>query len=283
MSTSPTTVALRKSWQDLSVVCTEHAPAAVDTLASAGPTSLTVALLPVERALWRVDGGSTRAGRIIAGTTSARASREVVWARWDQPCKCIHISLQPQFLKHVAAETGATFRELEYREGIHDPTVLNCALLLAEEAASPAAAGDLYVQSIANLLAVHVLRTYAGATLDVERGSSLSALSVQRVKDYIDANVSAPLLLETLAKVAGTSPFHFARNFKAATGLPPHRYLTVQRIERAKTLLASTSTPIADVASWVGFSNQSHFTGQFRKLVGRTPKQFRDAARPRKR
>jgi AraC family transcriptional regulator len=139
------------------------------------------------------------------------------------------------------------------------------------------------VQSIANLLAIHVLRTYGGAKPEVERSTPLDALRVKRVKDYIDANVHGPLLLETLAKVAGSSPFHFSRNFKAATGVPPHRYLTIQRIERAKTLLASTAMPIADVASWVGFTNQSHFTGQFRKLVGCTPKRFRDASRPSKR
>lgn len=267
-------------WKDVRVVYAEHAPAAFEMRASAPPQALSIALLPVERAAWRVDGGPTREGRILAGTTTVRGSHEVVWLRWDQPFKCIQVSLRPALLARVANQAGSRYKELEYREGVHDPTVLHCALLLAREARNGGSAGALYVESIAHLMAVHTLRTYAGAGRNAERPvRALDTLRVQQAKDYIEANLSAPLSLETIARAAGTSPFHFARGFKATTGLPPHRYVTQRRVERAKLLLAQTELPVSDVASLLGLENQSHFTAQFRKLVGCTPGRFRHGHR----
>jgi AraC family transcriptional regulator len=79
-----------------------------------------------------------------------------------------------------------------------------------------------------------------------------------------------------MAAVVHMSPFHFARAFKAATGQPPHRYLTQRRMERAKILLSVTRLPVAEVANRVGFSNQSHFSAQFRRATGTTPKGYRE-------
>ena len=73
------------------------------------------------------------------------------------------------------------------------------------------------------------------------------------------------------------SEFHFARTFKSLVGEPPHRYILKRRIERAKILLQVTQYSAAEVAYQVGFSNPSHFTSQFRKLVGATPKVYRNS------
>jgi AraC family transcriptional regulator len=76
------------------------------------------------------------------------------------------------------------------------------------------------------------------------------------------------------------SAYHFARQFKAATGLPPHQYVILRRVERAKQLLqAGTDLPLAEVATCAGFSDQSQFTHHFKRLVGVTPGQFRTPAR----
>ncbi|MGH7805748.1 MAG: helix-turn-helix transcriptional regulator, partial [Candidatus Binatia bacterium] len=81
--------------------------------------------------------------------------------------------------------------------------------------------------------------------------------------------------LDELAAEAGASRFHFARAFREATGVPPHRYLTLRRIERAKELLLQTEIPLVDVALASGFASQSHFTLRFRETVGVTPRRFR--------
>ena len=75
------------------------------------------------------------------------------------------------------------------------------------------------------------------------------------------------------------SPFHFARMFKQSTEQSPHLYILLQRIKRAKELLASTDLPITEVAADVGFRTQGHFTGVFHRYTGFTPKVFRMSAR----
>ena len=80
--------------------------------------------------------------------------------------------------------------------------------------------------------------------------------------------------------MARLSPYHFARQFKTATGLPPHRYVIMRRVERARQLLqAATDLSLAEVALRAGFSDQSVFCLHFKRLVGVTPRQFRMSAR----
>jgi len=71
------------------------------------------------------------------------------------------------------------------------------------------------------------------------------------------------------------SPYHFARSFKAATGLSPHQYVVHRRVERAKALLADTGLTIAEVARAVGFSNHSHLASHVRRLLGVSPRALR--------
>jgi AraC family transcriptional regulator len=86
--------------------------------------------------------------------------------------------------------------------------------------------------------------------------------------------------LEQLAAVARLSPHYFARQFQRATGLPPHQYVIMRRVERAKQLLqAGTDFSLAEVATRAGFSDQSQFCQHFKRLVGVTPGQSRTPAR----
>jgi len=86
--------------------------------------------------------------------------------------------------------------------------------------------------------------------------------------------------LEQMATVARLSPYHFARQFKAATGLLPHQYVIMRRVERAKLCLqAGTDLSLAEVAAHAGFADQSQFSHHFKRLVGVTPGQFRMSAR----
>jgi AraC family transcriptional regulator len=83
-----------------------------------------------------------------------------------------------------------------------------------------------------------------------------------------------------MATVASLSAYHFARQFKAATGLPPHQFVITRRVERTKELLqAGTDLSLAEVAAHAGFSDQSQFTHHFKRLVGVTPGRFNMPAR----
>jgi len=91
------------------------------------------------------------------------------------------------------------------------------------------------------------------------------------------------LSLAQLAGVAEMSPHYFAELFKRSTGHAPHRYVLLQRIERAKQGLGDTRRSIIEVGLEVGFQNPSHFSRMFRKFVGASPSQFQLETQSRKR
>ena len=98
--------------------------------------------------------------------------------------------------------------------------------------------------------------------------------------EYVEEHLDAGPTLEQMATVARLSPYHFARQFKKAAGLPPYQYVIMRRVERAKQLLqAGAGVSLAEVAVHAGFSDQSQFTNHFKRLVGVTPGQFRKSAR----
>jgi AraC family transcriptional regulator len=88
-------------------------------------------------------------------------------------------------------------------------------------------------------------------------------------------NYTRDLRLEELARIAGISRFHFAREFKRMTGTSAHQYLIKLRIQRAKALLMESKIPLVEVGLRSGFSHQSHFTRLFRRFTGATPQSYR--------
>jgi AraC-like DNA-binding protein len=97
--------------------------------------------------------------------------------------------------------------------------------------------------------------------------------TISRVQDYLHAHYDHNVGLADLAALAGLSPYHLVRVFREHTGLPPHHYLVQVRLMQAKRLLRQQQT-IAEVAQSTGFSDQSHLTRWFKKVVGVSPGQY---------
>lgn len=102
----------------------------------------------------------------------------------------------------------------------------------------------------------------------------LAGWQLARVREKL-AEIATPTPLAELARLVNLSQYHFCRAFKEATGLPPHQYQVVLRMERAKELLATTRLSILEVSTAVGYADQSHFGAVFRRHVGATPSRFR--------
>ena len=134
----------------------------------------------------------------------------------------------------------------------------------------------LYTDSLANVLAVHLLRHHATTRpeLPTYKGG-LPQRQLVQVLDYIDAHLSREITLADLAKLVGMSQFHFGRLFKQSLGLSPYQYLLQQRVERAKQLLKQTDNPVAAIALDCGFNSHSHLGRKFRQLTGITPRAYR--------
>ena len=98
--------------------------------------------------------------------------------------------------------------------------------------------------------------------------------ALRRVREYIDSHIGERISLDELARQAGVSRFHFARQFRLSTGESPMEYLRRIRIERSKSILQTRDSTIAEVAARLGFSDQSHFTRIFGRLVGVSPGSF---------
>ena len=143
----------------------------------------------------------------------------------------------------------------------------------------PAPAGKMLMETLAAALGVHLLHHHSNlgsvsVTLPAARGA-LDPIRLRRIKDFIEANLGEDLTIETLANEARLSPFHFARAFKAATGMAPHRYLTNRRIEKARSWISEGQLSLAEIAFRCGFSSQASFTKWFKRLVGATPGAYR--------
>lgn len=96
---------------------------------------------------------------------------------------------------------------------------------------------------------------------------------------WIDAHADQPVDLESTAKAADVSPFHFLRLFSNVLGVTPHQYLVRTRLRHAARLLADSALPITSIAFDVGFGDLSNFVRTFHRAAGVSPRRFRNAAR----
>jgi AraC family transcriptional regulator len=107
------------------------------------------------------------------------------------------------------------------------------------------------------------------------RRIALPRWRLQRVREYVQLHLGQTITLSGMAAAASLSPMHFAAQFRIATGQRPHDYLLACRIDRAKTLLATTNRALIDIALDVGFCTQAHFTTVFKRFTGTTPSLWR--------
>src|SRR5262249_50846367 len=204
--------------------------------------------------------------------------------RWNGGFDWLHIYLEPGLVERVATEAfglDPARMTLPPLDGLDLPPLRATMGAVDAELTSGGAGGSLAAESLANVLSVHLIRQVL-APRPAARGPDgvLPRGRLRAVVEYVEEHLVAGLTLEQLAAVVRLSPYHFARQFKAATGLPPYQYVILRRVERAKQLLqAETGLSLAEVAALAGFSDQSQFSNHFKRLVGVTPGRFRTPAR----
>jgi AraC family transcriptional regulator len=118
-------------------------------------------------------------------------------------------------------------------------------------------------------------------TSATQKQGGLSRRKLATIVDYIMANLNGSPTVEQMAALVQLSAYHFTRQFKAATGLPPHQFVITRRVEMAQRLLRERrGIGLADVAIRAGFSDQSQFSFHFKRILGLTPGQFRTSTNP---
>ncbi|GAA1546438.1 helix-turn-helix domain-containing protein [Nocardioides humi] len=104
-----------------------------------------------------------------------------------------------------------------------------------------------------------------------------------RARDLCDRHYAEPLRVADLARAAGWSPAHFAREFRRAFGETPHRYLLTRRLERAAALLRDTDRPVTEICHAVGLSSLGSFSSRFAQVYGVPPAAYRASFPPARR
>jgi AraC family transcriptional regulator len=186
----------------------------------------------------------------------------------------LHIHLNPELVRQVAQNSEIDRIDLVNCFSKPDLRLHQIAMLLLSELNSDGIMGRLYVESLTQVLIIHLLRNYSSSTPQIApQQNGLTAIQLRQTIDYIQTHLDQNLSLAEIAEVINISPTYFSSLFKRATGNSPHQYVIQQRVERAKVLLKTTDLAIASIAFQVGFSSQSHLTQHFKRLTGSTPKQ----------
>jgi AraC family transcriptional regulator len=173
---------------------------------------------------------------------------------------------------------GAPAHSIRQAAGINDDVIDQIACSILAEVTVESAAGRIYVETAALMLAARLIHKYRDSgsstpiTLDAR---PLDRARLHRVLDYISENIDRDITLADLARIEGQSVFHFAHRFTLAMGLSPKRYISRMRLHRAMAELTAGKLPLAQIALNAGFSSQATFTRAFGRATSMTPLQYR--------
>lgn len=231
-------------------------------------------------------GGRIDTLSVQPGTVSVHpAGQPVVW-HFDTPLSYVVISLAPELLHEVAHATpGIAPEDFELLAGEreNDSTIANVAGLLSHELVTAQPGNALYAQSLARILAVHLLRHYTAEAqpivADSRKEHARVPPQVAKAMEYIHTHFAEDVWLEEVSRAAHCSSFHISRLFRQATGMTVSQYLIRVRVEHAHRLLSAGAgdRSLANVAHAAGFSDQSHLTRHMKRLMGVTPGRVRAA------
>ncbi|MGL5079022.1 MAG: helix-turn-helix domain-containing protein [Waterburya sp.] len=267
-----------RGWENILVEQFQQPPGEGQTYYSDEHT-ICMSLAPRPVHFLQIKGGKTHEGLYGKGDISITPAKMSFFARWNNDDRYMQIRIASEFIESVAREVLEMNPEQvefipEFRT--RDSQIEAMGMMLLTELQQENLGGRLYIDSLTNILAVHLLRQYSALQprFSIYEGG-LPERQLIIVLDYINEYLDQDIRLTDLAQLLGMSQFHFSYLFKRSLGKPPYQYLLQQRIERAKQLLKQTDQSIIDIAFLCGFNSHSHLSKQFRQLTGVTPRVYR--------
>lgn len=211
--------------------------------------------------------------------TSGGAPYECRWkAVTAEPFESMAVFLELPLLQRALEEVfGADASQAHLRDvSAFTDDVLSSLMERLREELMRVHASPLYVQGIAQAIAIHLARNYCETLEEAHsRSPSLPGYKLKQITDWMAEHVAEEFSLKRLAAQAGLSKFHFQRLFKSAVGVSPSRYQINLRMNEARRLLRETKMSVIDVALEVGYTNPSHFAHLFRRETGLSPSDYR--------
>jgi AraC family transcriptional regulator len=241
--------------------------------------SIYLSLAPRPVSLLQIQGGKTHTGLYAKGDISITPAKMPFFVRWDSDDQYLQICIASQFIQSIAGETtdiNPDRLELIPEFRTRDRQIETIAMMLLAELQQENVSSSLYIESLTNVLGVHLLRQYTNSQpIPKIYEGGLSKHQLIQVLDYINEHLDRDIKLANLAALLGMSQFHFSHLFKQSIGIAPYQYLLQQRLERAKQLLKQSDRSIMEIALDCGFNSHSHLSKQFRQFTGVTPKAYR--------
>ncbi|WP_454659218.1 helix-turn-helix domain-containing protein [Bosea beijingensis] len=271
------------AWKDVFVRIFTHIPVQSPFLVPAVAEPLLVWIISGCAVVEERDiGGEWMASRVGVGEFFLTQSATPYEMRWrtegEDPFQVMHLYLSIPLIERAAAAVfdkasgKITLRDVS---GGRDATLSHILSLLQSELIAEGSASTLFVEGLAQSLAVHLVRHYAVSDAHAPARNALPGSKLRRAIAFMGDHLQEPFDLGRLAQAAGYSEFHFSRLFKSATGLAPSRYFIRHRMTRARQLLQETDTSIIQIAMAVGYSSPSHFAQIFRRETGQSPSDYR--------
>ncbi len=195
---------------------------------------------------------------------------------WDKPGAILVLRMPQQLLVDAmaAVSKGAPSSvELQSIFSLRDPFIESMGLQLLNELRLPEHPIQAYItQAISNALAYHLTHRINSHPLRPEQlRAKMHPRTLQRVQDFIAENLHENIDLDALASIANVSKFHFARMFRESAGMTAMVYLETARMQRAQQLIRNSGLPFGQIASLVGYEDQSYFSKRFRLFCGQSP------------
>jgi AraC family transcriptional regulator len=267
-----------QGWENILVEQFQH-PSGEGRTHYSDEHTICLSLAPRPVRFLQIKGGKTHAGLYGKGDISITPAKMPFFARWEGEDCYLHIRMASRFIQSVAREAlemNPDHLELLPEFRTRDPQIEAISMMLLAEMQQENLGSRLYIESLTNILAVHLLRQYAGTKprLQIYEGG-LPEHQLMQVLEYINEHLNQDIKLADLAQLLDMSQFHFSHMFKQAIGTSPYQYLIQQRVERAKQLLKQKERSIMEIALECGFNSHSHLSKQFRQVTGMTPTVYR--------
>ena len=266
-------------WRSLHAAILEEGPFCATESAIGHPMLIYHLTRPTEVSR-KIEGGP--GNRALIGPRRICLTPGDATARWEHHGhpEILQVYLRSSIYQAAVSEIyncDGSHAELVPRFAMMDPMLEQLAISLAAALRDGTAEDGLYIDTLAQMMAVHLARNHSSQSREprLQISQTISGNKMRRVIEYIEENLDSDLSLEAMAAEVNLSPIYLARAFKAAVGQSPHQYVLARRVERAKELLRNTEMNVVDVALSSGFSSQSHLSYWFQRYVGVSPAAYR--------
>jgi AraC family transcriptional regulator len=170
------------------------------------------------------------------------------------------------------AHQAPRVEQLRWPLGAFDPVVYHLGKALISSLEQPHHTSKIFLDHVLHALKCHFVCSYNGATISTTQfRGGLSSLQMRRATELLEAHLDGNIALQQVAEACELSVSHFSRAFKQTFRMPPYRWLTERRVDRAIGLITNSSLSLADIAVQCGFADQSALNRTFKRIHGVTP------------